>query len=55
MPEIHPNLLWIALPDVVGDPDATLERFREWHMWLSHLGRLEGEHMTGNPGDNFNT
>ena len=40
LPELHPNLLWIAVPDVVGDADATLERFREWHMWLCHLGRL---------------
>ena len=36
----HPHLLWVAVPDVVGDADATLERFREWHMWLCHLGRL---------------
>ncbi len=40
LPELHLNLLWIAVPDVVGDADATLERFREWHMWLCHLGRL---------------
>ena len=37
LPRTHPNLLWIAVPDVVGDADATLERFREWHMWLCHL------------------
>ena len=40
LPRTHPNLLWIAVPDAVGDADATLERFREWHMWLCHLGRL---------------
>ena len=40
LPLTHPNLLWIAVPDVVGDADATLERFREWHMWLCHLERL---------------
>ena len=40
LPAIHPNLLWIAVPDAVGDADATLERFREWHMWLCHLHRL---------------
>jgi hypothetical protein len=33
----HPNLLWIAVPDVVGDADSTLERFRDWHMLLCHL------------------
>jgi hypothetical protein len=33
----HPNLLWIAVSDVVGDADATLERFRNWHMLLCHL------------------
>jgi hypothetical protein len=27
LPEIHPNLLWIAVPDAVGDADATTERF----------------------------
>jgi hypothetical protein len=59
IPETHPSLLWVAVPDVlrcgcgatehcregeqgpgcrpVGDADATLERFREWHMWVSHL------------------
>src|SRR2546430_379031 len=26
--EAHPNLLWIAVPDAVGDADATLEQFR---------------------------
>jgi hypothetical protein len=58
-PEVHPNLLWVTVPDVlrcacgapehcraavqgpdcrpVGDADATLERFREWHMWIAHL------------------
>ena len=58
-PEVHPNFLWLAVPDVlrcacgkdelcareergahcapVGDADATLERFRQWHMWLCHL------------------
>lgn len=33
----HSNLLWVAVPDVVGDADATLEQFRAWHMWLCHL------------------
>ncbi len=33
----HPNLLWVAVPDVVGDADATLEQFRAHHMWFCHL------------------
>jgi hypothetical protein len=33
----HPNLLWVAVPDVPGDADATLEQFRLWHMWLCHV------------------
>lgn len=33
----HRNLLWVAVPDVVGDADATLEQFRAWHMWTCHL------------------
>ena len=37
LPAPHPNLLWIAVPDVVGDADATLEQFRAWHMWVCHL------------------
>lgn len=59
LPELPPNLLWVAVPDVLrcacgapefhrkpergpdctplGDADATLERFREWHLWLCHL------------------
>ena len=28
LPRPHPNLLWVAIPDVVGDADATLEQFR---------------------------
>lgn len=58
-PNVPPNLLWVAVPDVlrcacgaaeyhratdrgpecapVGDADATLERFRQWHAWLCHL------------------
>jgi hypothetical protein len=56
---LPPNLLWVAVPDVLrcacgaeeyhrkddrgpgcaprGDADATLERFRDWHLWLCHL------------------
>jgi hypothetical protein len=59
LPEVHPNFLWLAVPDVLrcacgadelcpadrrgpdcaplGDADATLERFRDWHIWLCHL------------------
>jgi hypothetical protein len=37
LPEQHPKLLWVAVPDVLGDADATLEQFRAWHMWLAHL------------------
>jgi hypothetical protein len=59
LPRLHPNLLWVTVPDVlrcgcgapehcrkadqgpdcrpVGDADATLERFREWHSWVAHL------------------
>jgi integrase/recombinase XerD len=37
LPRPHPRLLWVAVPDVVGDADATLELFRFWHPWLCHL------------------
>lgn len=59
LPMLPPNLLWVAVPDVlhcacgarelhrksergprcgpVGDADATLERFWEWHQWICHL------------------
>ena len=37
LPRPHPRLLWVAVPDVVGDADGTLELFRFWHPWLCHL------------------
>jgi hypothetical protein len=37
LPRLHPNLLWVAVPDVVGDADASLELFRAWHMLLCHV------------------
>lgn len=32
------RLLWVAVPDVVGDAQATINRWVEWHPQLEHLG-----------------
>lgn len=37
LPPIDPNLLFVTVPDVVGDAEATLRRFREWAPMLLHL------------------
>ncbi|WP_336160054.1 hypothetical protein [Amycolatopsis sp. VC5-11] len=37
LPPIDPNLLFVTVPDVVADAEATLRRFREWAPMLLHL------------------
>lgn len=32
------RLLWVAVPDVVGDAQATVNRWVEWHPQLEYLG-----------------
>jgi len=34
----QPGLLWVAAPDVVGDADSTLARFRVWRPTLDYYG-----------------
>ncbi|WP_406639079.1 hypothetical protein [Amycolatopsis sp. WGS_07] len=37
LPPIDPNLLFVTVPDVVADAQATLRRFLEWAPMLMHL------------------
>ena len=37
LPRWHKNLLWVTVPDVVGDAKATARRWSEWAPLLSHL------------------
>lgn len=34
---VNPLFMWLAVPDVWGDSDTTLELFRQWHVLLCHL------------------
>jgi hypothetical protein len=37
LPATHPNLLFVTVPDVVGDARATAERWSQWAPLMSHL------------------
>lgn len=37
LPRPHPNLLFVTVPDVVGDAAATAQRWSQWAPLMSHL------------------
>ncbi|EFL12651.1 predicted protein [Streptomyces sp. AA4] len=37
LPDWHPNLLWVTVPDVPFDAHATLRKFADWAPLIPHL------------------